>query len=100
NILQTLRQQKNMTIVLVEQDSERVAEFSDRVIVLHQGQVEFADTPARVLTQIGRLRELGISVPQVTELAACLTKELGTPYHFIRFDEALETLRQQLQPIV
>lgn len=96
HVLRTLRAQRNMTILLVEQDSEPIAEFSNRVVVLHDGMVALADTPARVFAQIEKMEEFGLSVPQVTELAHCLTRRLGTPYHFIRLDEAYDSLKQQL----
>jgi energy-coupling factor transporter ATP-binding protein EcfA2 len=97
NVLQTLRQKRNMTIIMVEQDSERIAEFSDRVIVLRDGVVELEDTPARVFAQVGRMFGIGLSVPPVTQLASCLERRLHRPYHFIRFDEAFDTLKNQLE---
>lgn len=95
NVVRTLRQSQNMTIVMAEQDSERVAEFADRVIVLREGQVEWADTPERVLSHVERMRAAHVSVPQVSELAACLNSRLDTRFHFIRFDQALKTLEQE-----
>lgn len=86
-----------MTIILIEQDSERIAEFADRVIVLRDGVVTLAGTPAWVFAQIGQMSEIGLSVPQVTEIASCLKDHLGNPYYFIRFDEAYAALKQQLE---
>lgn len=95
-LLHTLREQKNMTIVMVEQDSEHIAEFSDRVVVLHEGRVALADTPACVLSQVEKMHELGLFVPQVSEVAACLGERLGSRERFIGVDEAYDSLRQQL----
>lgn len=97
SVLRTLRQERNMTIILIEQDSERIAEFADRVIVLRDGVVTLAGTPAWVFAQIGQMSEIGLSVPQVTEIASCLKDHLGNPYYFIRFDEAYAALKQQLE---
>jgi len=97
NVLRALREQRNMTIILVEQDSERVAEFSDRVVVLHDGAVALADSPENVFAHIEQVREFGLSVPQVTELASCLEQRLDVPYHFIRFDEAYASLKPPLE---
>lgn len=96
DVLRTLRQTRNMTIVMAEQDSERVAEFADRVIVLDKGQVEWADTPERVLMQVERMRAAQVPVPQVSELASCLNAALDTRFHFTRFDRTLKTLTQEL----
>ena len=97
NVLRTLRREKKMTIVLVEQDGERIAEFSDRVIVLRDGVVALADTPEKVFAEVEQLREIGLAVPQVTEIAFRLKHRLDTPTPFIRFAEAHAALRQQLE---
>lgn len=95
-VLGNLRAQRNMTIIMVEQDSEQIAEFSERVVVLHDGVVALADTPARVLNQVEKMHEFGLAVPQVSEIAACLRQRLDMPYHFIRPDEAYDALKQQI----
>lgn len=96
NVVQTLRQQRNMTIVMTEHDSELVAEFSDRVLVLHEGRVELAGEPGEILTRGERMREIGLAVPQVSELAECLNRRHGQSYHFTRFAPAREILRASL----
>lgn len=96
SVLRSLREQRNMTIIMAEQDSERIAEFSDRVIVLHHGTVELADTPAQVFTQVEKMHEIGLSVPQVSELGFRLEQKLHIPFQFTRLDEAFEVLEHQL----
>ena len=87
-----LRRQHGMTIVMVEHESERIAEFSDRVIVLQDGKVELADTPARVFSQVERMHALGLAVPQVSELAHCLNQRHNTDFVFTKLDEAYRIL--------
>lgn len=96
NVLRTLRAERKMTILLVEQDSEQIAEFSDRVIVLHDGQIALADTPTQVFAKVAQMREIGVAIPQVSELADCLEQRLHTSYHFIRLDGAFHALKAQL----
>lgn len=54
--LATLRD-KGLTMLVVEQDAERVLELADNVHVIQQGQILLSDTAAR-LSGDGRLREI------------------------------------------
>jgi energy-coupling factor transporter ATP-binding protein EcfA2 len=51
-VVSELKQQEQMTIVMVEQESEKIAEFSDRVVVLCDGKIALVDTPGRVFAQV------------------------------------------------
>lgn len=88
SIVRDLRQQLGMTIIMVEHESERIAEFSDRVIVLGDGTAKMASTPADVFAQAREMRALGLSIPQVSELANCLNRRHKTSYMFTQLEEA------------
>ena len=88
SIVRELRQRHGMTIVMVEHESERIAEFSDRVIVISEGKVEMADTPENVFARVEEMQALGLAVPQVSELARCLNQQHATNFAFTQFDEA------------
>ncbi len=60
--------QTGVTVVLIEHKPELVAEFADRVIVLHGGQVQLDGAPRAVLAD-PRLPPLGVSVARYTQLA-------------------------------
>src|SRR5512138_3529444 len=49
SVIRTLAEQ-GMTVVLVEHKVEWIAEFADRVIALHQGEILLEGTPSEVLT--------------------------------------------------
>lgn len=68
-VVHELKAKKQMTVIMIEQESERVAEFSDRVIILNHGKVEMDGTPDRIFRQVDRLRKIGISIPQMSELS-------------------------------
>lgn len=97
SIVRELRQRRGMTIIMVEHESEHIAEFSDRVVVLHEGKVEMADTPAKVFAQGEAMRALGLAVPQVSELAHCLNRRHNTDYAFTQLDEAYLALTDGLR---
>lgn len=95
-VIRELQRQRQMTIVLVEQDSEKIAEFSDRVAVLHEGQIVLLGPPDEVFSQVHRMYDLGIAVPQVSELAGLFNARRGTRYVFTTLDDA----RQALAPTI
>jgi energy-coupling factor transport system ATP-binding protein len=94
-VLDRLRRDRDMTVILFSNDSDRVAQFSDRVAVLAQGRVVLEGTPAEVFAEDQRLRELGLAVPQMLEVAHCLNRGLGTDYAFLGLDQATAALRQR-----
>lgn len=95
-VLGELRQAYRATVVLAEQDSEAVALLADRVAVLAQGQVLLEGSPREVFRHVGALQEVGLRVPQVTELGARLAARWGKDFHFLTPQEAAEALRREL----
>ena len=75
-IIRKLKEQKK-TIILVEHKIDLIAEFTDHVIILKDGEVLKEGDTNSVLTDISLL-EHGIAIPQVTQLAIQL-KENGLP---------------------
>lgn len=95
-VLDRLRRSGERTIILITHDSERVAQFSDRVVLLDAGRVVADGTPRDVLGQAGLLQELGLGMPQMAALADCLNRELGTDYAFLSVAEAEAALSRGL----
>ncbi len=96
SVVRELRRNRGMTIVMVEHESEHIAEFSDRVIVLNHGRVELEGTPARILSQVDRMREIGLHVPQVSELAQSHNQKYQTNFMFTQLDETYQALKSRL----
>jgi cobalt transport protein ATP-binding subunit len=97
--IETLRRRERITIVLVEQEAEQIARFADRIVVLHEGRVVMADVPAKVFAQVELMREIGVSVPQVTELAVRLNTRYNTHYVFVRLEDAWRALSRSIQQV-
>lgn len=85
-----------MTIILASSDPEPVAEFADRVLVLHEGRMLALGSTADVFAESDLLRASNVTVPEVVDLASLLNRDYGTAYRFSRYDETLETLRHDL----
>ncbi|MBQ4465790.1 MAG: energy-coupling factor transporter ATPase [Oscillospiraceae bacterium] len=91
-----LNWEQGITIVLITHYMEEAAQ-ADRVVVIDGGKVVLDDTPAKVFSQVDRMKSLGLDVPQVTELAWELHKAgfpIGT--EIISEDECLEALTSLL----
>ncbi len=91
-VVRELKQRDGMTIVMVEQESEKIAEFSDRVVVLHEGKAVLAGTPDRVFAQVERIHEIGLAVPQVSQLAHLFNTRHNTRYAFTSLEDAYQAL--------
>ena len=59
---------RGMTVVLVEHKVEWIAEFADRVVALHEGQILMEGSPANVLTS-EVLPEKGFGISRYTSVA-------------------------------
>jgi energy-coupling factor transporter ATPase len=74
-VVDRLRREKNMTIIMIEHESERIAEFSDRVIVLDEGRIALEGTPREVFSQAEKMRTIGVSIPQMADLSFRLRQQ-------------------------
>lgn len=92
--IRTYQKATGATILMVSHSMDDVAALADRLLVLNCGTVALSGTPAEVFSHAERLREIGLSVPQVTSLFLRL-RELGLPVDPATYtmDDALRQLR-------
>lgn len=67
-----------ITVILISHNMEEVGRLVDRVVVMDSGSLVMDGPPRKVFQEVGRLKKLGLAVPQVTELMHRL-KECGKP---------------------
>ncbi|OLC57223.1 MAG: hypothetical protein AUH85_03685 [Chloroflexi bacterium 13_1_40CM_4_68_4] len=93
NTLRELHDDAGTTLVFVSHNMEDVAELVQRVWVLAGGKTVMQGDTRGIFTEVERLRELGLGVPQVTEVAHEL-RARGVPVRpdIITVDEATEAL--------
>ncbi len=72
-----LNQVEGITIILITHYMEEVI-YADKVFVMDKGKVEMQGTPREIFSQVEKLQELRLGVPQVTLLAHELKKK-GLP---------------------
>lgn len=69
-----LNRELGITIVMVNQELEEIVDYASRLVVLDRGQVLLAGSVSDVLDRGAALRELGIKLPDVTEVGYQLRK--------------------------
>lgn len=63
-----MKEENDMTILLVSHSMEDVAQYVDRMIVMNQGQIVYDDIPVNVFQHYRQLESIGLAAPQVTYL--------------------------------
>ncbi|MHA1364231.1 MAG: energy-coupling factor ABC transporter ATP-binding protein [Candidatus Freyarchaeota archaeon] len=73
-VLNTIRRlhEEGMTVILVEHDTETLAEFADRIIVMKNGRIVCDGAPEEVFTDRTLLDAAGLLPPPVTRLSFML----------------------------
>jgi len=95
SVLGDLKKRQEMTIIMVEHESEEIAKFSDRVIILDEGKIISDGGSREVLGDVEKLKRAKLCPPQVCELAATLNGRWGgKTFSFLTLEEATEGLRE------
>jgi energy-coupling factor transport system ATP-binding protein len=69
NVIKNLHElNKDMIIIFVSHSMEDVAKTAERVIVMHDGKINMDGTVSEVFSNVDELREIGLNVPQITQL--------------------------------
>ena len=84
DVIRSLREEYNMTIILASHKSEEIVHFADKVIVLHQGELLAFGPPEEVFLDQEIIKKAWLRLPQVTEIAHYL-EENGMPLERLPF---------------
>lgn len=74
--IQSYRKAKNATIMMVSHSMEDVARLTDRLLVMNGSKLAMDAPPAQVFTHAEELIQMGLNIPQVTQVFLEL-KKLG-----------------------
>ena len=90
--VRALNDVEGITIILITHYMEEII-HADKVFVMDQGKVALQGTPREIFSQVEKLKELRLDVPQVTMLAHELReKELDIPEGILTKEELIEAL--------
>lgn len=74
-LLEKIKKKRNIAVVLVSHHMEDVADYANKVWVLHEGKFQLTGSPKEIFSRTEVLREIGIGVPQVTSVTKKLMQE-------------------------
>ena len=81
-----------MTVIHITHYMEEAVN-ADRIIVMDHGKVVLEGTPRQVFTEVELLKQYGLDVPQMTELAYRLRKDgLDIPADILTTEEMVNAL--------
>lgn len=82
-----------ITVIMVEHKIEKIAAYSDRVMLLHKGELIAYDEP-EVIFSMDNLMEYGVEAPAFTRICKALNlKNENTKYYPVTLDGADELLK-------
>ncbi len=92
--IETYRQAKNATIMMVSHSMEDVARLTDRLLVMNGSHLAMDGTPAEVFTHAEELVEMGLNIPQVTQVFLRL-REMGVAVNNVyTIDQAVAEIKR------
>ena len=68
NVIKRIRDELDITIVVVEHESEILAELADRLVLLYDGKVVLEGSPKEFFSEVPKLISIGVYPPQITQL--------------------------------
>lgn len=87
-----LNQEKGITVILITHHMNE-AQDADRVIVMDDGHMVMDGTPAEVFTQVGKLRRMGLTVPDTVDLLYRLQGDgWDVPLHALQVEECADAI--------
>jgi energy-coupling factor transport system ATP-binding protein len=92
--IKKLNREENITIVLITHFMEEAVD-ADRVAVMENGKIMIEGTPREVFSKVRELKQLGLDVPEMTELGYEL-KESGVniPGDILTIEEMVDAVCQ------
>jgi energy-coupling factor transport system ATP-binding protein len=94
--IEKLNKEKGITVLTITHNMEEAVR-ADRVIVLDHGKIVEDGSPREVFSHVDSMHQLGLAVPQVSELFRQLQKEgIALPDGIIEENQAVEALKAYL----
>ncbi len=92
--IQAYREAKNATIMMVSHSMEDVARLTDRLLVLNGSKLAMEGTPGEVFQHAEQLQQMGLNIPQVTQVFLHL-RRMGLDVQSVyTIEQAVEALKR------
>lgn len=93
SVLRELKEKHGMTVLLAERDAEEAAAFSDTLALMKGGRILESGPPRLMLKDPSKLRDIGVTPPQMAEVASLLNlRKKTSKFSFLTVDEAEEAI--------
>lgn len=94
-VVKTLKEEYNITIVMVSHKSEKIAEFADRIIVMNEGEILKDGTPEEIFSDDEVVEKAWLLRPEVLQLAIYLKEHYGVNFDSLPItkEEGIKKLR-------
>ena len=92
--IEAYRKAKNATIMMVSHSMEDVARLTDRLLVMNGSQLAMDATPAEVFTHAEELVDMGLNIPQVTQVFLHLPRLGVDVKNVYTIDQAVAALKR------
>ena len=94
NTIKDINKRYGITIVLITHYMEEAVE-ADRIVVMDKGKIVMEGTPREIFSKVSVMKEIGLDVPQVTELAYELKNNgINISSDILTIDEMVNALCQ------
>ena len=92
-MIKELHEKTGNTVILVSHSMEDVAEYVDRILVMNDGTLLYDDAPKVVFAHARELGQIGLAVPEVTNVMNLLRKKgFDVDTSATTIDEGLESI--------
>ncbi len=92
--IESYRKAKNATIMMVSHSMEDVARLTDRLLVMNGSRLAMDASPAEVFTHAEELVEMGLNIPQVTQVFLHLRRKGLDVANVYTIDQAVAELKR------
>lgn len=91
--IETYHKESGNTVLLVSHNMEDIARISDRVLVMNSSEALMFDTPGNVFSRVDELKEVGLRIPEITEITAKLRqKGIDLPKGILTVESAFKEI--------
>lgn len=73
--IMAMHRERGISVILVSHSMEDVARLVDRLIVMHDGELKYDGSPREVFRHGSELRQMGLGVPQATDVMQQLRQQ-------------------------
>lgn len=88
-----LHRERGITVIIASHSMEDMARYTDRLIVMNQGTVQYDGTPEEVFSHYKELETMGLMAPQVTYVIEGLARRgIALPHNAITVEQAVDSI--------